>query len=42
MADGSLSDHERRVAEVIARDLGMSQAQAIGVVTMTERAAQQN
>jgi len=42
MADGSLSDHERRVAEVIAMDLGMTQAQAIGVVTMTERAAQQN
>jgi zinc-ribbon family len=42
VADGSLNDHERRVAEVIAMDLGMTQAQAIGVVTMTERAAQQN
>jgi tellurite resistance protein len=42
MADGSLSDQERRVAEMIAVDLGMTQAQTVGVVTMAERAAQQN
>lgn len=42
MADGALTDSERRVAEMIAMDLGMTQAQAVGVVTMTERAAQQN
>ena len=42
MADGPLSDSERRIAEMIAMDLGMTQAQAVGVVTMTERSAQQN
>jgi hypothetical protein len=42
MADGPLSDQERRVAEMIAVDLGMTQAQTVGVVTMAERAAQQN
>ena len=42
MADGPLTDQERRVAEMIAMDLGMTQAQAVGVVTMAERAARQN
>jgi hypothetical protein len=42
MADGPLTDSERRVAEMVAADLGMTQAQAVGVVTMAERAAQQN
>jgi hypothetical protein len=42
MADGPLTDTERQAAEVVAAELGMTQAQAIGVVTMTERAAQQN
>jgi hypothetical protein len=41
MADGPLTDAERQAAEVVAAELGMTQAQAIGVVTMTERAAQQ-
>ena len=42
MADGPLTDSERRIAGLIAADLGMTQAQAVGVVTMAERAAQQN
>jgi hypothetical protein len=42
MADGPLTGAERQAAEVVASELGMSQAQAIGVVTVTERAAQQN
>jgi hypothetical protein len=42
MADGTLSDSEREAAQAIAANLGMTQAQAIGVVTMVERAAQQN
>lgn len=42
MADGPLTDRERQTVQVIAADLGMTQAQAIGVVTMTEQAAQQN
>jgi hypothetical protein len=42
MADGPLTEQERQAARVIATDLGMTQAQAIGVVTMTEQAAQQN
>jgi hypothetical protein len=41
MADGPLTDAERQAAEVVAAELGMTQAQAIGVVTMTERAARQ-
>jgi uncharacterized tellurite resistance protein B-like protein len=40
MADGTLSDSERRVAQTIAADLGMTRAQAVGVVTMAERAQQ--
>ena len=42
MADGPLTEQERQTARAIAMDLGMTQAQAIGVVTMTEQAAQQN
>jgi hypothetical protein len=42
MADGPLTDSERRIAGLIAADLGMTQAQAVGVITMAERAAQQN
>jgi hypothetical protein len=42
MADGPLTEWERQTVQVIAADLGMTQAQAIGVVTMTEQAAQQN
>ncbi len=42
IADGPLSDSERQAAEMIALDLGMSQAQAVGVVTLAERAARQN
>ena len=39
MADGPLSDPERQTAQAIAADLGMTQAQAYGVISMTERAA---
>jgi hypothetical protein len=39
MADGPLTDGERRAAEAIAADLGMTQAQALGVITLTEQAA---
>ena len=42
MADGPLTEQERQAAQAIAMDLGMTQAQAVGVVTITERAAQQN
>jgi tellurite resistance protein len=42
MADGPLTGQERRTAETIAVDLGMTQAQAVGVVTLAERASQQN
>lgn len=42
MADGPVTERERQTVQVIAADLGMTQAQAIGVVTMTEQAAQQN
>jgi tellurite resistance protein len=42
MADGPLTEGERQTAQAIAADLGMSPAQAIGVVTLAERAAQQN
>ena len=41
MADGPLTDQERRAAQSIAADLGMTQAQAIGVITMAEQGAQQ-
>lgn len=42
MADGPLTEQERRVAEMIAMDLGMTRAQAVGVVTMAERTARPN
>lgn len=41
-ADGPLTRQERQTALAIAADLGMTQAQAIGVVTITEQAVQQN
>lgn len=37
---GPLTEPERRTAQAIAADLGMTPAQAIGVMTMTELAAQ--
>jgi len=40
LADGPLTDNERATAEMIASDLGMTKAQALGVITMTERAGQ--
>jgi hypothetical protein len=42
MADGPLTDAERQAAGHVAAGMGMTQAQAIGVITMTERTAQQN
>ena len=42
MADGPLTERERQTVQVIAADLDMTQAQALGVVTMTEQAAQQD
>jgi hypothetical protein len=39
MADGPLSDSERQAAQGVAADLDMTQAQAYGVISMTERAA---
>jgi tellurite resistance protein len=42
MADGPLAEPERQTAQAIAVDLGMTQAQAIGVITMAEQSAQQN
>jgi hypothetical protein len=41
MADGPLTEQERRAAQFIAADLGMTQAQAVGVITMAEQGAQQ-
>jgi zinc-ribbon family len=41
MADGLLTEPERRAARLIAADLGMTRAQAIGVITMAEQGAQQ-
>lgn len=41
MADGPLTEPERRAAQLIAADLGMTRAQAIGVITMAEQGAQQ-
>jgi hypothetical protein len=38
MTDGPLSDAERQAAQGVAADLGMTQAQAYGVISMTERA----
>lgn len=39
MADGPLTEGERRAAEAIAADLGMTQAQALGVISLTEQSA---
>src|SRR5205814_5252349 len=39
MADGLMSDTERQAAQAVAAGLGMTQAQAYGVISMTERAA---
>jgi zinc-ribbon family len=40
MADGPLTDREHRAAQLIAADLGMTRAQAIGVITMAVQGAQ--
>jgi len=39
MADGPLTDTERQAALAIGVDLGMTQAQVVGVVAMTEQSA---
>jgi hypothetical protein len=39
LADGLLTDGERHAARVIGLDLGMTQAQVIGVIAMTGQAA---
>ena len=39
MADGPLTDGERHAALAIGIDLGMTQAQSIGVIAMTEQSA---
>ena len=39
LADGLLSETERQAALAIGADLGMTQAQVIGVVAMTEQSA---
>jgi hypothetical protein len=39
MADGPLTDTERSAALAIGADLGMTQAQVVGVVAMTEQSA---
>jgi len=39
MADGPLTDGERHAARSIGIDLGMTQAQVIGVIAMTEESA---
>jgi len=39
LADGSLSDEERHAARVIAAHIGMTPAQAFGVIAMTEEDA---
>lgn len=39
LADGPLSDEERQAAREIAAQLGMTQAQARGVISMTEEGA---
>jgi zinc-ribbon family len=39
LADGTLSESERHAALAIGMDLGMTQAQVIGVVAMTEQSA---
>lgn len=42
MADGPLTGNERATAEMLAGDLGMTAAQALGVITLTEQAAGAN
>lgn len=42
LADGPLTDLERRVINGAAASLGMTQAHAQGVISMTEQAAQQS
>ena len=39
LADGPLSETERQAALAIGADLGMTQAQVVGVVAMTEQSA---
>ena len=39
LADGPLSGAQRAAAEAIAADLGMTQAQAVGLILLTEQAA---
>jgi hypothetical protein len=39
MADGALTETERQAALAIGADLGMTQAQVVGVVAMTEQSA---
>lgn len=39
LADGTLSDSERQAAQEIAARLGMTPAQTVGVITMTEQGA---
>jgi zinc-ribbon family len=39
MADGPLTDSERHAALAVGVDLGMTQAQVIGVIAMTEQSA---
>jgi hypothetical protein len=42
LADGPLTENERGTAEMIAADLGMTKAQALGVITMSGQDASQN
>jgi hypothetical protein len=39
MADGPLTDAERDAAHVVGAGLGMTQAQTLGVIAMTEQSA---
>jgi hypothetical protein len=39
MADGPLTEGERQAALAIGIDLGMTQAQVVGVIAMTEQSA---
>ena len=39
MADGPLTDAERDAARAAGAGLGMTQAQVLGVITLTEQAA---
>jgi hypothetical protein len=42
LADGPLTGGERAAAEALAAGLGMTRAQAVGVITLTEQSASQN